>query len=143
MAKSKVGFSNVVYPTYKWDDRLKIDVEAEKPNDKIYMPVGFNLKKPDDNDKGNKHYRRYYNKELEDVIDPNGEQLVVSPFLTENITKLQQKKKKSLFKGLFGGSGNPDDDDEEFDVINSGKFKGILKVFNEQEHLNEKEKLFD
>ena len=62
------------------------------------MPVGFNLKKPDDNDKGNIHYRRYYNKELEHVIDPNGEQLVVSPFLTENITKLQQKKKKSLFK---------------------------------------------
>jgi hypothetical protein len=42
LAKTKVGFSNVVYPTYKWDERLNIDVEVEKPNEQIYMPVGWN-----------------------------------------------------------------------------------------------------
>ena len=87
MAKSKTGFANIVYPIYKWDERLSVDIEVEKPNEKIYMPVGYNEKKPDDGDLGNKHYRRYYNKELEKVIDPNGENLVVSPFLTENITR--------------------------------------------------------
>lgn len=51
------------------------------------MPVGYNLKRPADDEKGNKHYRRYYNKELENVVDPNGENLVVSPFLTERITR--------------------------------------------------------
>lgn len=62
-------------------------MEVDKPSEKIYMPVGYNLKRPADDEKGNKHYRRYYNKELENVIDPNGENLVVSPFLTERITR--------------------------------------------------------
>lgn len=87
LLKSKTGFSNIVYPIYKWDDRLKIDVEVEFPSDKIFMPVGYNLKKPEDGDLGNKHYRRYYSAPLENVKDANGEFLVVSPFLSERITR--------------------------------------------------------
>ena len=65
MAKSKVGFSNIVYPIYKWDERLSVDVEVDGPSEKIYMPVGYNLKRPADGELGNKHYRRYYNKEAD------------------------------------------------------------------------------
>ncbi|HCW44322.1 MAG TPA: hypothetical protein DGU45_03310 [Planctomycetes bacterium] len=64
--------------------------------------------------------------------------------MTETITKCQQKKKKkSFFKFLSGGGGDPDEEEEQFEVVPAGKFKGILKVYNEQEYLNEKEKLFD
>jgi len=73
LAKTRAGFANVVYPAYKWDERLSVDIEVEMPSEKIYLPIGYNLKRPNDDEDGNKHYRRYYNKELENVIDPNGE----------------------------------------------------------------------
>jgi len=65
--------------------------------------------------------------------------------LTERITKCEKKKKKGgLLGGLFGGSGNPDeDDDDQFDVIFAGKFKGILKVYNDNEQNEAMEKLQD
>lgn len=76
-----------MYPVYKFDERLQVDREVEHPSDQIFVPVGYNEKRPADDDLGNKHYRRYYGKELEKVIDPNGNQLVVSPFLSEQITR--------------------------------------------------------
>lgn len=103
-----------MYPTYKYDERLKVDIEVDKPNENVFMPVGYNLKKPNDGELGNKHYRRFYPKELESIVTANGDKLVVSPFLTETITKCQQKKKKSGFLGkLFGAkSGDPEEDSE-------------------------------
>ena len=107
------------------------------------MPVGYNLKKPNDGELGNKHYRRFYPKELESIVTANGDKLVVSPFLTETITKCQQKKKKSGFLGkLFGAkSGDPEEDSEQLEVVTAGKFKGILQVFNREEYELEKQKL--
>ena len=83
ISQSRTGFANVCWPTYKFDDRLQVDREVEHPSDQIFFPVGYNEKRPADDEKGNKHYRRYYNKPLEEVLDPNGNPLVVSPFLTE------------------------------------------------------------
>lgn len=147
MAQSKAGFANVAYPKYKWDERLSVDVEVEPPSDKIFLPVGYNVKKPADGELGNKHYRRYYPDELENVKDANGDHLVVSPFLAERITRCQQpkKKKKGGLKGLFSGkSGDPEEDEgPAFEVIDVGIFKGILKVYNEGAYKNRKEALFD
>lgn len=144
---SKDGASNVVYPKYKWDDRIKVDVEVEFPPEKIFLPVGYNVKKPADGEVGNKHYRRYYPDELENVKDNNGDHLVVSPFLSEKITRCEKpkKKKKGVLGGLFGGkSGDPNEDEgPQFDVVNVGIFKGILQVYNESAFKNRKEALLD
>ena len=142
MASSKTGFANIVWPVYKYDDRLSIDVEANAPSEQMFMPVGYNLTAPADPKKGNKHYRRFYPDELENVIDALGEPLVKTPFLTEKITRCQKAKKKSggVLGGLFGGgSGDPEEGEGgEFEVIEVGKFRGLLKVYNEAEDLNRK-----
>jgi hypothetical protein len=39
---SKDGFSNVTKPRYKFDERLKIDVEVNIPPDSLFMPIGYN-----------------------------------------------------------------------------------------------------
>jgi len=110
------------------------------------MPVGYNEKKPDDGEQGNKHYRRYFPNELENVQDPNGDYLVVSPFLSEHITRCQtaEKKKTGLLSFFGGGSGDPaEDEGPEFEVIKAGKFKGVLKVFNEAHYNNRKQEILD
>lgn len=125
---------------------MNVDREVDFPDEKIFFPVGYNVKKPDDGDKGNKHYRRYYSKPLENVLDPNGNPLVVSPFLSEQITRCEKAKKKKggLLGGLFGGSGDPaEDEGPEFEVIPVGKFKGMLKVFNEDAYNKRKEIIYD
>lgn len=122
---------------------MRVDVEVKHPPDKIFFPVGYNVKKPADGENGNKHYRRYYSKPLENVVDPNGNSLVVSPFLTEQITRCEKAKKKGgMLGGLFGGSGDPaEDEGPEFEVIPVGKFKGLVKVYNEEEYKKRKEEL--
>ena len=56
MDSSKDGANNVIKPKYKYDERLKVDVEVDIPDSKLFMEVGFNKTKEDEN----KHYRRYY-----------------------------------------------------------------------------------
>jgi len=61
LAKSKFGALNKIMPQYKFDERLKLDVEVDKPDPNLFIEVGYN-KNPEDKVK---HYRRYYNDELE------------------------------------------------------------------------------
>lgn len=47
---------NIILPVYKFNDRLKMDLEEEGPPSSLYLPLGYDAK-PDDK---KKHYRRYY-----------------------------------------------------------------------------------
>ena len=74
---------NIIYPEYKYEERLKIEVEVNKPPQSLFKEIGCS-EKPGD---GKKHYRRYYPFELEKVKDERGNFLIKSPFLSEDITR--------------------------------------------------------
>ena len=61
MDKQKDGAENVIYPKTKFDERLMVERECDVPDTKLFMELGFNKTKEDNL----KHYRRYYNDELE------------------------------------------------------------------------------
>lgn len=111
---SKDGVSNVIYPKYKYDERLKVDREVEFPPENLFMPLGYN-KNPED--KETKHYRRYYPDELENIR----EVMPASPFLHEDINRMEQSG-----GGMFGG-GN---DAQHNTTRRTGVFKGLVAVYN-------------
>ena len=82
------------------DERLKIEVEVNKPPASLFKEVGYDSKPGE----GKKHYRRYYPDELENVKDDKGNSLIKSPFLSEEITRAKQVKSGGLLAGLFGGA---------------------------------------
>lgn len=110
-------------PRYAFDDRLKVDREFAPPPASLFMSLGFNEKKESDI----KHYRRYYPDELEKVK----EVIPRKPFHEENVFRGQSRGlKKSFFSGLFGG----DDSGESSTLKEVGYFKGMIKIFNKQDH---------
>ena len=110
-------------PSYKWDERLKIDVEVDPPPPSLFKGVGH-----DPTPKaGIKHYRRYYADELENIKDDNDRLLIESPFISEQLTRAEKPKQGGLLGGMFGGG-----DDEPMTVVNVGFFKGIVKCFNQE-----------
>jgi hypothetical protein len=40
LSNSKDGFSNVIYPKYKYDERLKVDVEVSIPPVSLFKEIG-------------------------------------------------------------------------------------------------------
>jgi hypothetical protein len=56
---------NIILPKYKFDDRLKMHREVDKPPAAVFMPLGYN-KAPEDN---KKHYRKFFDDELENDTD--------------------------------------------------------------------------
>lgn len=61
---------NVLYPSYVFDDRLKIQIEKlPKPPVSLYYEVGYDFEVPDPTkpETQNKHYRRQYTDELENI----------------------------------------------------------------------------
>ena len=81
MKNNKDAVTNVLYPQYKWDERLGVDREVEIPPQTVFMPIGYDRTKDD----GIKHYRRYYPDELENV----GEVMQASPFLCEDMFRMK------------------------------------------------------
>ena len=114
LAKNMKNFGKVVIlPKYEYDDRLKIEVEIEKPTDQRYWELGFD-ENPGDM---RKHYRMYYEDELENIE----EIMPSSPFDTEDISRGQLrglKKKKGYETSTFK---------------TVGKFKGIINVVNAED----------
>jgi len=59
---------NVIYPKYVYEDRIKIQIEAlPKPPNTVYLEVGFDKEIPENPELGMKHYRRFYDDELENI----------------------------------------------------------------------------
>lgn len=42
LADNQDGNSNVIYPKYKYDERLLVDKEVEFPPSNLFMSLGFN-----------------------------------------------------------------------------------------------------
>jgi hypothetical protein len=68
IANSKDGFSVVIWPKYKYDDRLKVDTEVSIPPVSLFKEIGHDPTP----DAKQKHYRRYYPDELENIMDEKG-----------------------------------------------------------------------
>jgi len=52
-------------PRYKKDVRLKVDKEILKPPNSLFFPLGWD----EDSKTRRKHYRQFYNDELENIED--------------------------------------------------------------------------
>ena len=70
------AFEIVVLPTYKIDERLNVEVEDSHPPEIMFMGLGWHrdeiekLKIPAGSDmEHDKHYRQFYNDELEKVSE--------------------------------------------------------------------------
>ena len=82
----------------------------------MFFTVGYNREKED----GLKHYRRFYPDELENVKEVfNG-----SPFMEEKVYRMAQT----------GGFFSSDDSSKNV-AFEVGKFKGLVKVFNQTKYL--------
>lgn len=61
----------VIRPKYKFDERLQVDIEDLPPPDELYMGLGWDdihaADFKDEEYQMKKHYRLYYNNELENV----------------------------------------------------------------------------
>lgn len=109
---------NVVYPTYQYDDRLKIYREGIAPPKEVYMAVGYDPK----HDSKQKHYRRFYEDELENIE----EVMPGSPFQTFPVMRGQSR---GLSKGWFWKQ-NTDEAGQVSTLKEVGKFKGIVSVMH-------------
>jgi hypothetical protein len=102
-----------------------VDREVDIPSANIFFELGYNRTKGDKI----KHYRRFYNNELELVeeIMPGG-----SPFKLEPAYRMVQKN-----AGLFGG----DNDSFNNSSVVSGKFKGLISIYNEEKKAVKEKKI--
>ena len=88
MERSKVhkedAIKMVIMPKFMYDERLKVDREAPGPPRKLFMPLGWD----EDKYTKRKHYRIYFNDELEKIkqIFPRP-----SPFNTMDIMRGQTR----------------------------------------------------
>jgi len=104
--------------------------EINIPPKNLFMPIGYNKKKPENKEEEIKHYRRYYNDELEFIEDKPGEFIVNTPFVKREIYRAKPVKSGGLIGGLFGG----DDVEEEFSRVYTGYFKGMVRCYNKEEY---------
>lgn len=89
------------------------------------MQVGFDTK-PGSKEK---HYRRYYADELENIEDKDGDKLVDAPFITADMFRAKEAKKTNLLAQMFGGGG----DEGPMTTYLTGQFKGIVRCYRESE----------
>ena len=88
--RSSGGFGNVIEPQYRYDERLRIEVETAPPPKSLFIALGHDSKPH----AGQKHYRRFFAQELELLLDDppkddkgNDRYLFPSPFLAEKVTR--------------------------------------------------------
>ena len=101
-----------MYPRYEFDNRLKVKREAKpKPPATIYYEVGHDKEAPESEEQVNKHYRRFYTDELENVkeIFPK------KPFHTADVIKGQSR---GLSKSWFSWGALAKKSDDSGQVSN-------------------------
>lgn len=107
-----------INPQYEEDSRYRRKVEINKPDEKLYVPIGHN-RTPED---GLKHYRHFIEEELEKT-----DYIGKSPFNIYQILRGQSR-------GLDGILSSADKYDETGQKTNSrvvGIFKGMIRVVND------------
>lgn len=57
------AFNIVIKPKYQLDKRLKVDRECQQPSSKLYIGLGWD----EDSQTNRKHYRKFYDDELENI----------------------------------------------------------------------------
>lgn len=121
MIKKGEDVSSIIQmPQYKLDPRLKVDRESKKYPEEIYEPLGWD----EDSNTHRKHYRKFYNKELENVPEIFETQ---TPFNTFELKKGQTRGAKT---GMFS-TAKKDASGEADTVQVAGIFKAIIEVDND------------
>lgn len=110
----------IIMPKYKLDQRLQVDREVDPPSKTLYIGLGWD----ETSGQGRKHYRQFYNDELENdkEIFPRE-----SPFESYELHKGQSRGGAS--NGLFS-SATPDATGNASTIKVVGKFKAIVEVAN-------------
>jgi len=68
LKKAGDAHKNVIMARYVYEDRIKKNVEAmPKPPATLYIEVGFDKEAPLNPELAQKHYRRFYADELENI----------------------------------------------------------------------------
>lgn len=130
--------SNIIRPQYKKDEVLQCDREIEKPPESQYIALGWD----EDAETKRKHYRRFFNDELENVKTVLA---IASPFQTYEIKRGQTRGAKA---GMWASLMNEVKEDESGQVSTEelmGKFKAVIEVeviSEKEQYLQEKEELF-
>ena len=75
---------NVLMPEYKLDTRLNVNREVNPPPESMFLGLGWD----ETPDQKRKHYRRYYNQELEKVKEVMPTE---TPFQSYNVMRGQSR----------------------------------------------------
>lgn len=117
----------VVTPEYILDPRLNVYVETNQPPNTLFEPVGWDRIH---NETHEKHYRRFYTQELENVKE------VMKQPTDFNQYKLTKGQIRGAKAGLLGGLFSKAKTDESGEVDTSetvGLFKGLITVTKKSE----------
>ncbi len=102
----------MIFPEYKFDQKLKFLREVNQPPEDLFFPLGYDPVK----DAKIRHYRRSYETELEDVDDCLGP----TPF---HVFDIHRGRSRNIAKADFENI-----DPEALKIPVVGKFKGLVKV---------------
>lgn len=114
----------IIQPKYRLDERLGVDREYDPPSDALYIGLGWD----EDKKTKRKHYRLFYNDELEEVEEVFPEK---SPFNSYDIMRGQSRgvtKTVGVFK-----SGTKKDESGSLSTLKKvGTFKGIIEIESQE-----------
>ena len=109
-------------PKYAQCKRLLIDRECKKPARALYIGLGWD----EDSTTQRKHYRRYYEDELENISEIFPEK---SPFHSIELKKGQSRGlPKGMFASIMRRSSKKDKSGSATNEKVVGYFKGIVEV---------------
>lgn len=122
--------ANICMPKYAKNDRLNNWEEVELPPKEIFEPLGWD-RKPNPEEPGEKHYRKFYTEELEKVKQVMSKE---SEFQQYSLKKGQARgAPQGLLSGLFGGGPQLDDSGAPTTETSVGKFKALITVSQKSE----------
>ena len=107
--------ANITWPKYEFDDVLAVDREVDIPPKELFLGLGWD----EDSTTKRRHYRRYYNRELEKQKDvlPNE-----SPFNQYDLKRGQSRGAKKSFFGTQKQDASGQVDTTQI----TGRFKAVI-----------------
>ena len=127
----------LIWPQYEKDKRLNIDREKNIPPASLFMPLGWD----EDATTKRKHYRHYYDDELENVEEFFENK---SPFMRFGI-KRGQSRGLSENSGLFSflKTSKKDESGAITNEEDVGYFKGVVAIQSKTDEAAHKAKLVE